>query len=74
MAPRLSGQISIFGFVSFVFKSLLGIERQKKLNKFTVLTRKPRSHVKVLIDLLPQTESLFPFTSGRETSDLQRSD
>ena len=25
MAPRLSGQTSIFGVVSFVFKSLLGI-------------------------------------------------
>ena len=27
MAPRLSGQTSIFGVVFFVFKSLLGIER-----------------------------------------------
>ena len=42
MAPRLSGQTSIFGVVFFVFKSLLGIERQKKLKKFTILTRKPR--------------------------------
>ena len=32
MAPRLSGQTSIFGFVFFVSKSLLGIE--KKLEKF----------------------------------------
>ena len=31
MAPRLSGQTSIFGVVFFVSKSLLGIERQKKL-------------------------------------------
>ena len=31
MAPRLSGQTSIFGIVFFVFESLLGIERQKKL-------------------------------------------
>ena len=44
MAPRLSGLISIFGFVFFVFKSPLGIERQKKLEKFAILTRKPRSH------------------------------
>ena len=29
MAPRLSGQTSIFGIVFFVSKSLLGIERQK---------------------------------------------
>ena len=31
MAPRLSGLASIFGVVSFVSKSLLGIERQMKL-------------------------------------------
>ena len=31
MAPRLSGQISIFGVVFFVFKSLWGIKRQKKV-------------------------------------------
>ena len=49
MAPRLSGQTSIFGVVFFVFKSLLGIERQKKLEKFTILTREPRCHVRMLI-------------------------
>ena len=43
MAPRLSGQTSVFGVVSFVSKSLMGIEGQKKLEKFAVLTRKPRS-------------------------------
>ena len=48
MAPRLSRQISIFGVVFFVSKSLLGIERQRKLKKFTILTRKPRSHVGIL--------------------------
>ena len=48
-APRLSGQTSIFGVVFFVSKSLLGIERQKKLKAFTIFTRKPRSHVKILI-------------------------
>jgi len=31
MAPRLSGQTSIFGGVFFVSRSLLGIEGQKKL-------------------------------------------
>ena len=31
MAPRRSGQTSIFGVVFFVSKSLLGIEGQKKL-------------------------------------------
>ena len=49
MAPRLSGQTSIFGVVFFVSKSLLGIEKQKKLEKFAILTRKPRSHVRILI-------------------------
>ena len=48
MAPRLSGQTSIFGVVFFVSKSLLGIERQKKLKKFTIFTRRPRSHVRIL--------------------------
>ena len=38
MAPRLSGQTSKFGVVFFVSKSLLGIERQKKLEKFAILT------------------------------------
>ena len=33
MAPRLSGQTSIFGVVFFVSESLLGIERQTKLKK-----------------------------------------
>ena len=49
MAPRLSGQNSIFGVVFFVSKSLLGIDGQKKLEKFAILTRKPRSHARILI-------------------------
>ena len=49
MARRLSGQTSIFGVVFFVSKSLLGIERQKKLEKFAILTREPRSHAWILI-------------------------
>ena len=49
MAPRLSGQTSIFGVAFFVPKSLLGIERQKKLEKFAILIRKPRSHAWILI-------------------------
>ena len=49
MAPRLSGQNSIFGVVFSVSKSLLGIERQKKLEKFAILTRKPWSHARILI-------------------------
>ena len=38
LAPRLSGQTSIFGVVFFVSKSLLGIEGQRKLEKFAILT------------------------------------
>ena len=38
--PRLLGQTSIFGVVFFVSKSLLGIYN---------FTRKPRSHVRILI-------------------------
>ena len=49
MAPRLSGQTSIFGVVFFVCNSPLGIERQKKREKFAILTRKPRSHARILI-------------------------
>ena len=49
MTPRLSGQTSIFGVVFFVSKSLLGIEGQKKLEKFAILTRAPRSHAIMLI-------------------------
>ena len=49
MAPRLSGQNSIFGVVFFVSKSLLGIEGQKKLEKCAILTRKPRSRARILI-------------------------
>jgi len=33
MAPKLSGQTSMFGGVFFVSKSLLGIERQRKFKK-----------------------------------------
>ena len=49
MAPRLPGQTSIFGVAFFVSKSLLGIEGQKKLEKFVLLVRKPRSHARILI-------------------------
>ena len=32
-----------------LYPSLLGIERQKKLEKFAILTRKPRSYARILI-------------------------
>ena len=47
--PRSIYQTSKFGVVFFVSKSLLGIERRKKLKNFAILTRKPRSHVRILI-------------------------
>jgi len=39
----------MFGGVFFLSKSLLGIERQRKLKKFAILTRKPRIDVRILI-------------------------
>ena len=36
MASRLSGQISIFGNIFFVSKSLLGIERREKVKKIHI--------------------------------------
>ena len=49
MTPRLSGHLSTFGLVFFVLKSLLGITRQWSVEKFAILTLKPRSHVGILI-------------------------
>jgi len=49
MGPRLSGKASTFGGVFFVSKSLFGIERQRKLKVFAILTRKPRIDVRILI-------------------------
>ena len=41
MAPRLSGETSIFGAIFFVSKSLLRIERQKKPPQQEKLDRTP---------------------------------
>ena len=49
MTPRLSGHFSIFGFVFFVRKSLLGIASQQSRKKFAILSPKPRSRVRILI-------------------------
>ena len=68
MAPRLSGQNSIFGVVFFVSKSLLGIERQKKLEKFAILTRKPRSHARILIYRTWPIENFFYWSLHRQTT------
>ena len=68
MAPRLSGQNSIFGVVFFVSKSLLGIERQKKFEKFAILTRKPRSHARILIYRTWPQRHVSSDSSGRMPS------
>ena len=60
MAPRLSGQNSIFGVVFFVSESPLGIEGQKKLEKFAIFTRKPRSRARILIYRTWPKPSLVP--------------
>ena len=39
MNPRLSGYISILGLVFYVFKSLLGITRQRSREKFAIFVR-----------------------------------
>ena len=39
----------LFGLVFFVLKSLLGIARQQSHEKFTTLSVKPRSHVRILM-------------------------
>ena len=50
MTMRLSGHFSTFGLVFFVLNSLLGIVRQWSLEKFAILTLKPRSHVRILTE------------------------
>ena len=49
MAPRLSGSNFYIWCCFLCIQVSFGIERQKKLKKFTILTRKPRSHVRILI-------------------------
>ena len=64
MTLRLSAHIhSIFGLVFFALKSLLGIARQWSREKFEILTRKPRSHVRILIyQLLADNPVLIMFS------------
>ena len=47
MTRRLSGHFSEFGLVFFVIKSLLGIARQWSRENFSILTLKPRGHVRI---------------------------
>ena len=54
---------SIFGLVFFVLKFLLGIARQWSRGKFEILTRKPQSHVRILIyQLLVDNPVLIMFS------------
>ena len=46
---RLSDHFSIYGLVFYVLKSLLGIVRKWRREKFAILTLKSRSHVRILI-------------------------
>ena len=48
MTPSLSGHFSLFGLVSFVLKSLLGIARQWSREKLAILNLRPGSHVRIL--------------------------
>ena len=47
MSSLLGAFDSLFGFVSFLLNSLLGIARQWCREKFAILTLKPRSHVRI---------------------------
>ena len=49
MTSRLSGNISEFGLVLIVLKSLLETARQCSREKFAILSLKPRRHVTILI-------------------------
>ena len=49
MTSRLSGNISVFGLVLIVLKSLLETARQCSREEFAILSLKPRSHVTILI-------------------------
>ena len=52
LAPQLLGQTSISGVVFFVSKSLLEIERQKKLEKITYFFLKaPEPGLLIFIDI-----------------------
>ena len=64
MALRFSGQTSTFGVVFYVSRSLLGIERQQKLKKFTILTQKPMNHVGILIKRAWPILSWEPYLQG----------
>ena len=49
MASRLSGQTPKTGVVFFLFKSLWELRDKRNLKKVTILTRKLRRHIRILI-------------------------
>ena len=61
MTPGLSGHISIFCLIFFVFQCLLGIARQWSSEKFVILSPKPQSQPS------PQALRFLHGTGERET-------
>ena len=49
MYQGLSGHFSKFGLVFFGLKPLLKVAGQRNRRKCSILTKKPRSHVRILI-------------------------
>ena len=50
MTLRLSSHISILGLVFFMIKCLQGITGERSGEKFVLLSLKPRSHVRILLN------------------------
>ena len=61
---HLSGHFSMFGFVFFVLKSLLGIVRQRRREKCAILSLKPQSHARILIYRLLAIGTIVISTQG----------
>ena len=60
LVPRLSGQTSIFGVVSFVSKSLLGIEGQKNHEKFASLIWRSQAVPDEILEIIPWRSQAVP--------------
>ena len=62
MTPRLSGHFSIFDFVFFVLKSLLGIARQwSRKKKIAILSIKPWGRVRILLYIVRGSFSVYTY-------------
>ena len=69
----LSGHFSIFGLVFYVLKSLIGIVREQRREKFAILSLKSRSHVRILIYRTWAIVYFFLASSRLQDSVAQRS-